>query len=505
MLRMLGPIKKSEVKATQNLSIIVLFFILCWFPLYTINCIQAFRRDWKVDPTLMEFCIVLSHLNSAGNPLLYAYHLRDFRAALKSFLWKLLGMQEEPAAGGGGGGGGCGGGGFGAAPGARSVGSQLGLAAAALGGGPAGRAAGGGGGGAWASAVGVGAGAPSLRRSAPALHLLLAPPATPAATTAHSSMTSIASSMGSVHQAAAAPALSALPALAPPATPPPPPAPAPAAASAHHAHSAYRVEVVGGTMSTVAEASQSEEEPSTTPASAGPAPSPAPSQPPSPSHLSPVGGGGDGPLSLGLDAELSDGDDDVFVPASAPNAAAIGAAGARPSGSACEYRARHLAPARRVASAPRAKHRVLRPPSDDLGAENGDGDAAHLDFSDDRAELSPRAGKAPVITNGNGELRRASREGAPSVPAPGPAHAHAHALAHAAGAGARKLSPLKAVSDFLLGAKPHPGRRKDAAADDAAAAAAARDDVGGRDGVVPGPGPPAHRNGAAVHVAQRDA
>lgn len=38
----------------------------------------------------MNFCIILSHLNSAGNPLLYAYHLKDFRAALKNFMWNLL-------------------------------------------------------------------------------------------------------------------------------------------------------------------------------------------------------------------------------------------------------------------------------------------------------------------------------------------------------------------------------------------------------------------------------
>ncbi|XP_058443805.1 uncharacterized protein LOC131425725 [Malaya genurostris] len=91
MLRVLGAAQKREVKATQNLSIIVLFFMICWIPLYTINCIVAFCRDCKIPPTLMLFCIILSHLNSAVNPLLYAYHLKDFRAAMRNLILSILG------------------------------------------------------------------------------------------------------------------------------------------------------------------------------------------------------------------------------------------------------------------------------------------------------------------------------------------------------------------------------------------------------------------------------
>lgn len=87
MLRVLGAARKREVKATQNLSIIVLFFMVCWIPLYTINCVQAFCTSCTVPQNYLDCCIILSHLNSAGNPLLYAYHLRDFRSALKGLLF----------------------------------------------------------------------------------------------------------------------------------------------------------------------------------------------------------------------------------------------------------------------------------------------------------------------------------------------------------------------------------------------------------------------------------
>ncbi|XP_011168551.1 adenosine receptor A2b isoform X2 [Solenopsis invicta] len=90
MLRCLGAARKREVKATQNLSRIVVFFIVCWFPLYTINCVMAFCPQCEVNDFFMKFCIILSHINSVGNPLLYAYHLKDFRIALKNFVWGLL-------------------------------------------------------------------------------------------------------------------------------------------------------------------------------------------------------------------------------------------------------------------------------------------------------------------------------------------------------------------------------------------------------------------------------
>lgn len=97
MLRVLGAARKREVKATQNLSIIVLFFMVCWLPLYTQNCIVAFCPECYIPPKMTLVFIVLSHLNSAVNPLLYAYHLKDFRAALQSLICNMLGIKIQHA------------------------------------------------------------------------------------------------------------------------------------------------------------------------------------------------------------------------------------------------------------------------------------------------------------------------------------------------------------------------------------------------------------------------
>lgn len=95
MLRLLNSAaQKREVKATQNLSIIVAFFMICWLPLYTINCINAFCRECFINESFTYFGIILSHLNSAINPLLYAYHLKDFRGALVR-LFTCAGSEQD--------------------------------------------------------------------------------------------------------------------------------------------------------------------------------------------------------------------------------------------------------------------------------------------------------------------------------------------------------------------------------------------------------------------------
>lgn len=91
MLRVLGAAQKREVKATQNLAIIVFFFIICWIPLYTMNAVKAFMPELDIPNPLTYVFVLVSHLNSAINPLLYAYHLKDFRAALKGLICTVLG------------------------------------------------------------------------------------------------------------------------------------------------------------------------------------------------------------------------------------------------------------------------------------------------------------------------------------------------------------------------------------------------------------------------------
>lgn len=89
-------IHKREVKKAKNLFVIVLFFVICWVPLYLVNCIKAFCSVCDVPVWLMDCFIILSHANSAVNPFLYAYHLKDFREAIKKYICRGINARSEP-------------------------------------------------------------------------------------------------------------------------------------------------------------------------------------------------------------------------------------------------------------------------------------------------------------------------------------------------------------------------------------------------------------------------
>lgn len=56
--------------------------------------INAFCKSCYIHPNWTYFGIVLSHFNSAINPVLYAYHLKDFRGALLR-LFKCSQQQDQ--------------------------------------------------------------------------------------------------------------------------------------------------------------------------------------------------------------------------------------------------------------------------------------------------------------------------------------------------------------------------------------------------------------------------
>ena len=92
-LRQSGPQPlSSETRAAKSLAVIVMLFVVSWIPLYMMNTIMCFGPDVPVPSVAIEFGIVLSHFNSAWNPALYAWGMRDFKHCLR----KLLGQFHKP-------------------------------------------------------------------------------------------------------------------------------------------------------------------------------------------------------------------------------------------------------------------------------------------------------------------------------------------------------------------------------------------------------------------------
>jgi hypothetical protein len=82
----LAQIRKIDL--LKKISIIVLIFSIGRFPLNLANFIDTLC-DGCIRVETFYILLVFYHINSAVNPILYAYHLVDFRKAIfKLFRYK---------------------------------------------------------------------------------------------------------------------------------------------------------------------------------------------------------------------------------------------------------------------------------------------------------------------------------------------------------------------------------------------------------------------------------
>ncbi|KAJ8360450.1 hypothetical protein SKAU_G00169750 [Synaphobranchus kaupii] len=77
----------KELKLAKSLALVVLLFALCWLPLHIMNCINYFCPDCTVPKSAIYVGIFMSHVNSAVNPLVYAFRIDRFRTTLVQ-IWR---------------------------------------------------------------------------------------------------------------------------------------------------------------------------------------------------------------------------------------------------------------------------------------------------------------------------------------------------------------------------------------------------------------------------------
>ncbi|XP_055729368.1 adenosine receptor A2b-like [Salvelinus fontinalis] len=86
---------QREIRAAKSLSIIVGLFALCWLPVHILNCLTLFYKDLYKPAPVMYIAIMLSHANSAVNPIIYAYRIQDFRNTFRKILTRQVLCQRE--------------------------------------------------------------------------------------------------------------------------------------------------------------------------------------------------------------------------------------------------------------------------------------------------------------------------------------------------------------------------------------------------------------------------
>ncbi|XP_070509392.1 adenosine receptor A2a-like [Chironomus tepperi] len=77
---------KREVKVTINISSIIVIFIVLWIPLHIAYILPIFCKSCYITRNTVALAICIAHSNSAINPILYAYHMRDIRKAILNLI-----------------------------------------------------------------------------------------------------------------------------------------------------------------------------------------------------------------------------------------------------------------------------------------------------------------------------------------------------------------------------------------------------------------------------------
>ncbi|KAK2880250.1 hypothetical protein Q8A73_022948 [Channa argus] len=80
---------RQELRKATSFFLVLFFFVVCWMPIHLINCLLLFCQQCDVPMSFTLAAILLSHANSALNPILYAYRMRSFRHTLTG-MWRSL-------------------------------------------------------------------------------------------------------------------------------------------------------------------------------------------------------------------------------------------------------------------------------------------------------------------------------------------------------------------------------------------------------------------------------
>ncbi|NWS77061.1 AA3R protein, partial [Crotophaga sulcirostris] len=89
-----GRVCGKEYKMAKYLALILLLFAVSWVPLGILNCILYFCSSCAIPQPLMYLGILLSHANSAMNPIIYAFKIQKFRETCAFILRTYILLQK---------------------------------------------------------------------------------------------------------------------------------------------------------------------------------------------------------------------------------------------------------------------------------------------------------------------------------------------------------------------------------------------------------------------------
>ncbi|KAF3696813.1 Adenosine receptor A1 [Channa argus] len=87
----------KELNLAKSLALVLFLFAISWLPLHIINCVTLFCPECKKPEVLIYIAILLTHGNSAVNPIVYAFRIRKFRTAFQKIWQQYFCCKDTPA------------------------------------------------------------------------------------------------------------------------------------------------------------------------------------------------------------------------------------------------------------------------------------------------------------------------------------------------------------------------------------------------------------------------
>ncbi|AWP09591.1 putative adenosine receptor A1 [Scophthalmus maximus] len=87
----------KELNLAKSLALVLFLFAISWLPLHIINCITLFCPDCNKPIVLLYIAILLTHGNSAVNPIVYAFRIKKFRTAFRKIWHQYFCCKDTPA------------------------------------------------------------------------------------------------------------------------------------------------------------------------------------------------------------------------------------------------------------------------------------------------------------------------------------------------------------------------------------------------------------------------